>query len=119
MLHVREVPVNTSVLGKTAADTEPDIRQVFITGDGDSDNLERRLYLVRKKIEKRIGDKDFYIVSLSSKTIIYKGMLSSVQLLLRPYAALLYERAGHSAFAFQHQHVPRVEPGAAVPHAGP
>ena len=54
LLHVRQVPVNSDVLGKSAAETEPDIRQVFITGDGDSDNLERRLYLVRKKIEKRI-----------------------------------------------------------------
>ena len=100
LLHVREVPVNTSVLGKTAADTEPDIRQVFITGDGDSDNLERRLYLVRKKIEKRIGDKDFYIVSLSSKTIIYKGMLSSVQ--LRDYFCDLTQPYFTSGLAIVH-----------------
>ena len=87
-------------MGKTAADTEPDIRQVFITGDGDSDNLERRLYLVRKKIEKRIGDKDFYIVSLSSKTIIYKGMLSSVQ--LRDYFCDLTQPYFTSGLAIVH-----------------
>ena len=94
------MPVNSDVLGKSAAETEPDIRQVFITGDGDSDNLERRLYLVRKKIEKRIGDKDFYIVSLSSKTIIYKGMLSSVQ--LRDYFCDLTQPYFTSGLAIVH-----------------
>lgn len=77
--HVRSVPVNSNVLGKDALATEPDIKQVFITGNDDPD-LERKLYLVRKKIENRISDKDFYICSLSSKNIVYKGMLSSEQL---------------------------------------
>jgi glutamate synthase (NADPH/NADH) large chain len=63
-------------------ETEPTIKQVFITGvtDDKVDMFERTLYIIRKKIEKRVNDKDFYICSLSSKNIVYKGMLSSLQL---------------------------------------
>ena len=78
-MHLRNVPVNSSILGKDALATEPDIKQVFITGASDTANLERTLYIIRKRIEKRIQHKDFYIVSLSSKNIVYKGMLSSMQ----------------------------------------
>ena len=55
---------------------------MFITGVSDDKVavFERMLYLIRKKIERRIHDKDFYICSLSSKNIVYKGMLSSLQL---------------------------------------
>ena len=79
LMHLRNVPVNSSILGKDALATEPDIKQVFITGASDTANLERTLYIIRKRIEKRIQHKDFYIVSLSSKNIVYKGMLSSMQ----------------------------------------
>ncbi len=81
LMHLRSVPINSSILGKSALETEPDIKQVFIIGHASTDvkNLERTLYIIRKKIEKRVTHKDFYIVSLSSKNIIYKGMLSSVQ----------------------------------------
>lgn len=79
LMHLRNVPVNSSVLGKDALATEPDIKQVFITGVTDAANIDRTLYIIRKRIERRIRHKDFYIVSLSSKNIIYKGMLSSVQ----------------------------------------
>ncbi len=91
VMHLRNVPVNSSVLGKAAVETEPCIKQVFITGGTDTEALERTLYIIRKKIENRIRDKDFYIVSLSAKNIVYKGMLSSMQLreyypdLARPY----------------------------------
>ena len=78
-MHLRNVPVNSSILGKDALGTEPSIKQVFITGSTDTENLERTLYIIRKRIENRIHHKDFYIVSLSSKNIVYKGMLSSVQ----------------------------------------
>ena len=80
LMHLRNVPVNSSILGKDALATEPDIKQVFITGVTDVENFERTLYIIRKKIEKRITNKDFYIVSFSSKNIVYKGMLSSIQL---------------------------------------
>ena len=79
LMHLRNVPINSSILGKDALGTEPSIKQVFITGSTDTENLERTLYIIRKRIENRIHHKDFYIVSLSSKNIVYKGMLSSVQ----------------------------------------
>ncbi len=78
--HVRNVPVNSDILGGASAETEPDIVQLFITGAKDFDRFEVDLYLLRKHIEQQIDDKDFYIVSLSTKTIIYKGMLTSMQL---------------------------------------
>ncbi len=79
LMHLRNVPVNSDILGKDAAATEPDIKQVFITGVTDVEHFEQQLYIIRKKIENRISDRDFYIVSLSSKNIVYKGMLSSTQ----------------------------------------
>ena len=71
LMHLRNVPVNSSILGKDALATEPDIKQVFITGATDIEGLDRKLYIIRKKIEKRISNKDFYIASLSSKSIVY------------------------------------------------
>ena len=82
LMHLRTVPTNPDCLGEAAAESEPAIKQVFITGVSDDKVavFERMLYLIRKKIERRIHDKDFYICSLSSKNIVYKGMLSSLQL---------------------------------------
>lgn len=80
LMHLRNVPTNSSILGHDASVTEPDIKQVFITGVTDIETFERTLYIIRKKIEKRVNNKDFYIVSLSNKNIIYKGMLTSLQL---------------------------------------
>ncbi len=82
LMHLRTVPTNPDCLGEAAAESEPAIKQVFITGVSDDKVavFERMLYLIRKKIERRIQDKDFYICSLSSKNIVYKGMLSSLQL---------------------------------------
>ena len=91
LMHLRNVPVNSSILGKDALATEPDIKQLFVTGVTDVENLERTLYIIRKKIEQRISHKDFYIVSLSSKSIIYKGMLSSTQ--VREYFPDLTQRS--------------------------
>ena len=82
LMHLRNVPTNPDCLGESALETEPAIKQVFVTGvtDDKVPVFERTLYIIRKKIEKRVTDKDFYICSLSSKNIIYKGMLSSLQL---------------------------------------
>lgn len=108
--HWREVPVNSSELGETALETEPNIIQIFIVPQSDvkDDDLERQLYLLRKKIERRTSDPDFYIVSLSSKHIVYKGMLSSLQLrryfkdLQNPYLtsglALVHSRFSTNTF---------------------
>ena len=100
LMHLRSVPVNSSILGKSASETEPDIKQIFITGATDADKFERTLYIIRKKIEKRVTHKDFYIVSLSSKTIIYKGMLSSVQ--VREYFCDLTQPYFTSGLAIVH-----------------
>ncbi len=86
LLAVRDVPVNSTCLGEISRSNEPDIKQVFITGSYPQDELERKLYILRKKIEKTIlqsgtaADRSFYIVSLSSRQMIYKGMLTSLQL---------------------------------------
>ena len=96
LMHLRTVPTNPEVLGAAAREVEPDIKQIFVKrglspvpssgregGDYAQDEeaeLNRKLYTIRKKIERRIDDKDFYICSLSSKNIIYKGMLTSGQL---------------------------------------
>ena len=79
LMHLRAVPVNSSILGSEALATEPAVKQVFVTGGG-GDELERKLYIVRKKVEKRVSHPDFYVCSLSSRNIVYKGMLSSTQL---------------------------------------
>ncbi len=80
LLRVREVPVNSDVLGEEARAVEPRIVQIFITGADEIPEFETKLYLLRKKFEQTIHDKDFYVVSLSNRTIIYKGMLTSMQL---------------------------------------
>ena len=82
LMHLRNVPTNPACLGETALASEPAIKQVFITGvtDDKVPVFERTLYIIRKKIERRVKDNDFYICSLSSRNIVYKGMLSSIQL---------------------------------------
>ena len=107
LMHLRAVPTNSEILGKDALSTEPAVKQVFITG-GDAESLERRLYLIRKRVEKRITNKDFYVCSLSSKNIVYKGMLSSTQLreyypdLTQPYftsgLAIVHSRFSTNTF---------------------
>ena len=86
MLHDRDVPVNSDCLGEIALSNEPVIKQIFVSGFVVPDELERLLYVARKKIENAISEsgiddeRNFYIVSLSNKQMIYKGMLSSLQL---------------------------------------
>lgn len=107
LMHVRAVPTNSAILGKDALETEPAVKQVFVTG-AEPQTLERKLYIVRKKVEKRVANKDFYICSLSSKNIVYKGMLSSTQLreyfpdLTQPYftsgLAIVHSRFSTNTF---------------------
>ncbi|MEA2385915.1 MAG: glutamate synthase large chain, partial [Thermoleophilaceae bacterium] len=80
LLGWRDVPVDHSVPGPSAAEVEPTIRQVFIGKrlDGDQDAFERKVYVIRRVIEHEAGD-DLAIPSFSSKTIVYKGMLTSPQ----------------------------------------
>lgn len=73
----RDVPVDPNMLGDLAKKTMPHIAQVIINapfGWGSKD-LERRLYMVRRRIEKKItNDPDFYIASLSNLVVVYKGL---------------------------------------------
>ena len=110
LMHLRTVPTNPDCLGDAALSTEPDIKQVFITGVSDDkvETFARTLYIIRKKIERRVSHKDFYICSLSNTNIIYKGMLSSMQVrqyfpdLTNPYLtsglALVHSRFSTNTF---------------------
>src|SRR5207245_1283023 len=88
LLGWRDVPTDDRLLGASALNVEPTIKQVFI-GRGaarDAAHFERKLYVVRKRIEHAVEAMDFsekrltYIPSLSSNTLIYKGMLSADQI---------------------------------------
>ncbi len=85
----RDTPVNGDAIGRVARSTQPYIHQIFL-GPGEipleGDALERKLYIVRKRTEIEIAKSempnrgDFYIPSLSSRTIIYKGLLLAPQI---------------------------------------
>ncbi|MCW5729793.1 MAG: glutamate synthase large subunit [Alphaproteobacteria bacterium] len=102
----RQVPTNVSVIGEKANATRPEIEQVLIEnrrGLSDSD-FERALFIIRRRIEKRVLDahiSDFYICSLSCRSVIYKGMFLAEQLSVF-YPDLLDERFV-SNFAIYHQ----------------
>ncbi|MFA0405600.1 glutamate synthase large subunit [Vibrio sp. 10N.222.52.C12] len=73
----RVVPTNTDVLGPIAKDSVPNIQQVFISAPAGwrERDIERRLYIARRRIEKQLTeDKDFYICSLSTQVMVYKGL---------------------------------------------
>ncbi len=81
----RQVPIDTRVIGEKANATRPDIEQImFAIPEGlANDDLERRLYLCRRRIEKQVradSINDFYICSLSARSLIYKGMFLAEQL---------------------------------------
>jgi glutamate synthase (ferredoxin) len=85
----RRVPTDNSMLGETARDSEPSIRQVFIGRGPDTDGgaaFERKLYVIRKRAYNEIrvstlgGSEYWYVVSLSHRTLVYKGMLTTMQL---------------------------------------
>lgn len=86
LIALRDVPTNNEQLGEVARSAEPAIKQIFVADVETDDPVDVRLYLLRRAIEKHVAQleipdkKDFYIVSLSSRVIVYKGMLSSLQL---------------------------------------
>ena len=112
LMHVRTVPTCPEVLGAAAREVEPEIKQIFVTEGNahfqDALALDRTLYKIRKRIENRVSDRDFYVCSLSSKNLIYKGMLTSGQLrryfpdLSNPYftsgLALVHSRFSTNTF---------------------
>lgn len=81
----RQVPVMVEAIGDKANATRPEIEQVMIanTRDQDDTTFERMLYVIRRRIEKRVNEEqiaDFYVCSLSCRTIIYKGLFLAGQL---------------------------------------
>ena len=106
LLAYRDVPVNSSVIGDIARTTEPQIKQVFVKAALEQDEMEQKLYIIRKLSEKKVRASeislkdDFYIVSLSSQTIVYKGMFTPEQ--LRNYYPDLQHPRFKSAIALVH-----------------
>ena len=104
----RQVPTSNDCLGQIALDAEPSVKQIFVDGAGlKSEDLERRLYLARKRAERLVKEKhgdngrDFYVASLSCRTICYKGMFMAWQLFA--YYPDLAEKSLKSALAIVHQ----------------
>ena len=93
----REVPVNPSVLGDLAREAMPAIVQVFVTGEQREMALERALFRLRKRSEARLGA---YHPSLSSRTIVYKGMVTTLQ--LEPFYPDLSDGKFSSTLALVH-----------------
>ncbi len=102
----RQVPIDTSVIGEKANATRPEIEQIMIDNRrdiGDAE-FERDLYLIRRRIERRLLQEqiaDFYVCSLSCRSLIYKGMFLAEQLTAF-YPDLLDQRFT-SNFAIYHQ----------------
>ena len=102
----RQVPINSSVLGKTADQSRPEIAQVMFKKNENlaTNDLERDLFEIRKKIEKISREsqlKDFYICSFSSRSIVYKGMFLA-EMLSEFYPDLNHDKLT-SRFAVFHQ----------------
>ena len=102
----RQVPFNSSVLGKTAEQSRPEIAQVMFKKNKklDTNDLERNLFETRKKIEKLSRDaqlKNFYICSFSSRSIVYKGMFLAES--LADFYLDLNDKKLTSRFAIFHQ----------------
>jgi len=106
----RKVPQDNTLLGESAREVEPDIRQIFIGRSTDlatEDAFERKLFIIRKRVERAIREsglrnyKYFYVPSLSCRTVVYKGMFTASQL------EYFYRDLGHplleSALALVHQ----------------
>ena len=102
----RHVPVEVSCLGEKANTTRPEIEQILISNSKgvDEEKFERELYIIRRRIEKAVTAsqiKDFYVCSLSCRSIIYKGMMLAEEVAVF-YPDLMDERFV-SAFAIYHQ----------------
>lgn len=106
----RDVPVDAHGLGVSVIKTEPNTKQIFVTADyagSDQDRFERKVFVARKSVankitgEKMPGFEDFYISSMSSRTITYKGMLLAGQ--VGSYFLDLQDPDFTSALALVHQ----------------
>ncbi|WP_432402036.1 glutamate synthase large subunit [Wukongibacter sp. M2B1] len=104
----RSVPVNDKACGVSAQGTRPVVQQIFINRGGQkTEKFERTLYIVRKRVENaireagRIYTEAFYICSLSSKTIVYKGQFLAHQ--IEEFYLELKDERLKSAIATVHQ----------------
>lgn len=104
----RDVPVDNRVIGETAKGTEPTIRQIFVESTCSSQReFERKLYIIRKRTENEVnrlvkrGSEYFYVCSLSSRTIVYKGLFVAQQ--IKSYYIDLDDINFKSAIAVVHQ----------------
>src|SRR3954451_8301385 len=96
LLGWREVPTDNSTLGAAATEVEPVLRQLFVAG-ADGMELERRAFCLRKRAERELG---IYFSSLSGRTLVYKGMLTTNQ--LSEYFSDLVDPRFESAIALVH-----------------
>ena len=109
LLGWRDVPTNDSSLGPTAKEGEPTFKQIFIGKNKDLDSaaFDRKLYIIRKRVENIIWNSDmteqslFYVPSLSCRTFLYKGMLTGTQ--IEPMFPDLSDPDVESALALVHQ----------------
>ena len=100
----RQVPVNTEIIGEKANYTKPEIEQIIFAPKDSHENIEKKLYLTRRRIENKIkalSINDFYICSLSTETIVYKGMFLAEQ--LSEFYPDLLDSDFKSKFAIYHQ----------------
>ncbi len=102
----RHVPVDVSCLGSKANATRPEIEQILISNSKgvDEETFERELYVIRRRIEKAVTANhinDFYICSLSCRSVIYKGMMLAEQVSV--FYPDLEDKRFESAFAIYHQ----------------
>ena len=106
LIGFREVPRDNSVIGEIARGAEPNMKQILLGADLPQEELERKLYIIRKRVEKyveasKLKEKAlFYLPSLSTRILIYKGMLTSEQ--LGEYFLDLQDERVESAIALVH-----------------
>ena len=106
LIGFREVPRDNSVIGDIARGAEPNMKQILLGADLPQEELERKLYIIRKRVEKYVAASKlkekalFYLPSLSTKILIYKGMLTSEQ--LGEYFLDLQDERVQSAIALVH-----------------
>jgi len=100
---IREVPINTSALGELALKTLPQIYHIFITPNSlvATKRFEELLYLTRKEIENSIDDNDFYIPTMSSKKVAYKGLVMPTH--IKEFYPDLSDKDFEVPFALFHQ----------------
>ncbi|MCD4711271.1 MAG: glutamate synthase large subunit [Bacteroidales bacterium] len=106
LIGFREVPRDNSVIGEIARSAEPNMKQILLGADLPQEELERKLYIIRKRVEKYISASKlkertlFYLPSLSTRILVYKGMLTSEQ--LGEYFLDLRDERVESAIALVH-----------------